>query len=145
MDRQTTAARQVSPWHWLVGSAYVLGVAVIASTGFIADSTPTILLAALLSLPTSVMTLPGYYMAYGVLALVPGANPSVSTGSSTCTVDGVCISSTTGDLADWFLVTTNVLGVLAFTVAALLNVLAVGFLVARRSRRIRVAGPVGCS
>lgn len=132
MGQRTEAAREVSPRDWLLGSAYVLGVAVIAAAGFLADSTPTILLAALLSLPASVIALPGYYLAYGLLALVPGANPSVSTGSGSCTVDGVCTSSTTGDLAAWFLITTNVLGVLAFTIAAILNVLALRLLTARR-------------
>jgi hypothetical protein len=130
MDRLTTAARQVSPLQWAFGSLYLVGVTFIAGLGFATDSTPTILLAALLSLPASVITLPGYYMAYGLLALVPGANPSVSTSSSR-------YSSTTGELATWFLVTTSVLGVLAFTVAALLNLLALRFLTARRrgSRR----------
>jgi hypothetical protein len=133
MDRQTRAARKVSPLYWSVGAAYVIGVTAIASAGFIADSTPTILLAGLLSLPASVITLPGYYVAYGLLALVPGANPSVSTSSArSCTADGVCTSTTTGELATWFLVTTTVLGVLAFTVAALLNMLALRFLTARR-------------
>jgi hypothetical protein len=138
MDRQTKAARQVSPLYWSVGSAYVLGVAIIAGVGFFADYEPAILLAGVLSLPAIVITLPGYYVAYGLLALVPGANPSVSTGSGSCTVDGVCTSSTTGDLATWFLVTTNVLGVLAFTVAALLNLLALRFLTTRRRSRHEV-------
>lgn len=126
------AEQQVSPLSWSAGSVYVVGVSVIAGLGFVTDSTPPILLAALLSLPASVIALPGYYAAYGLLALVPGANPSVSSGSGSCTVDGVCTSSTTGDLAPWFLVATTVLGVLTFTVAALLNLLALRFLTARR-------------
>jgi hypothetical protein len=132
MGRLTDAARPVSPFFWSVGSAYALGVTVIAGLGFVADSTPMILLAALLSLPASVIALPGYYVAYGLLALVPGANPSESTGSSSCTAGGVCESSTSGDPASWFLVTADVLGVLALTSAALLNLLALRILTSRR-------------
>jgi hypothetical protein len=135
MGHPTEAARRVTTRFRVVGSAYVLGVAVIAGAGFIADSTPPILIAALLSLPASVIALPGYYAAYGLLALVPGANPDSSSGGGSCTAEGVCTSWTTGDLAPWFLVTTNVLGVLAFTLAALLNLLAVRLLMARPRRR----------
>lgn len=136
MDRQSTTAHQVSPLFWPVGSVYVLAVAVLAAAGFITDSTPPILVAAALSLPFSVIALPGYYMAYGLLALVPGANPSTSsspaTGSGSCTPDGVCSATTTGDPAAWFVLATGVLGVLALTVAALLNLLAFRVLTARR-------------
>ena len=138
MGRLADVARHVSPSARLLGSVYVLVVAVVAAEGFVVESTAVILLAALLSLPASVIALPGYYVAYGLLALVPGANPNESSGSSYCTSGGDCVSSTTGDLADWFQATTEVLGVLAFTCAALINLLALRILTARR----RSAGAV---
>lgn len=135
MGRLTEAASQVSPLYRTVGAIYVVGVSATAALGFITDSTPPILLAALLSLPASVIALPGYYMAYGLLAQFPGANPSVSSSSkATCTVDGVCSRTTTGEQAAWFLVTTEVLGVLALTCAALVNVIALWVLTARHRR-----------
>jgi hypothetical protein len=138
MGRVADAARQVSPSGWLVGLAYAIGVAVIAAVGFAGDSTSAILVAAFLSLPASVIAIPGFYLAYGVLALVPGANPNESSGSGSCTKDGACSVSTTGDLAPWFQVTTDVLGVLALTCAALLNLLALRMLITRRRRTRRV-------
>lgn len=132
VSRLADAVREVSPLQWLVGSVYALGVAVVAAAGFLGDSTSTILLSALLSLPASLIAVPGYYLAYGLLALVPGANPSESSGSGSCTEGGECSSSTTGDLADWFQVTTDVVGILALTCAALLNLLALRILTTRR-------------
>lgn len=105
-----------------IESTYVLLVALIATTGFSTKFTLIIVLAALLSLPSSVPAVLGYYLAYGLLALIPGANPSSSSGSGTCAPNGDCLSSTTGDLAVWFTVTSEVIGVLALMVAALVNV-----------------------
>jgi hypothetical protein len=90
-----------------VATTYVGAVAVVAAAGFVTDSTPAILLAALLTLPSS------------------------SSGSATCSPDGICHGSTSGDLAPWFAVTTDVLGILALTGAALLN----AYLVAAHLRR----------
>jgi hypothetical protein len=113
----------------LMASAYVLAVASIATAGFVAESTRLILLAALLSLPASVIALPAYYAAYGLLAQVPGANPSDFSSSSRFCADGTdCI---TGNPAVWFQITTNVLGIVALTCAALVNVFGL-YLVARR-------------
>ncbi|RJS45758.1 hypothetical protein [Nocardioides cavernaquae] len=109
-----------------MAAAYVLGVLVTAGIGFINDFTFMILLAASLSLPASLIALPGYYVTYGLLALAPGANPSSSSGSASCTADGICHSSTTGDPATWFLVTTDLAGVLALSGAAAVNVIALG-------------------
>jgi hypothetical protein len=105
----------------LVGWIYVLGVATVSTVGFTTGSTPTILLAALLALPSSVVAIPAFYIAYGLLALVPGANPSSSTGSGSCTPNGDCQVSTTGDPAAWFTFATEGIGILALTAAALLN------------------------
>jgi hypothetical protein len=113
-------------------SAYVLVVAVVATCGFVRGSTGVIALAALLALPTSVPATIGYYGVYGLLAQVPGADPSSSSGSVVCSSGGECQELSSGDLAGWFAVTTTVVGVLALTAAALLNVLLLRMLAARR-------------
>ena len=117
---------------------YALIVMVIAAVGFTTGSTPMILLAAFLALPSSVIAVPAYYVAYGLLALVPGANPSSGTGTGSCTPTGECQVSTTGDLAAWFTIATEVIGILALTAAGLLNVIVLRSLIARR--RIRMDG-----
>ena len=111
---------------------YTAVVAGLAAAGFITDSPAPILLAAALTLPASIVAVPGYYVVYGLLALIPGANPSSSSGSMSCTADGVCHGSVTGLPATWFLVATGVLGVLALTGAAVLNVVALRMLTIRR-------------
>jgi hypothetical protein len=119
-----------------LASAYVLTVAGVATLGFTTDSTAAILLAGLLTLPSSVPAIVAYYVAFGLLAQVPGANPSESSGSSSCTASGECHTTSTGDAASWFMFSTDVLGVLALTAAALLNTVAIHFLLAgRRARR----------
>ncbi len=109
---------RLTPIEW----AYALTVAAIATTGFSTGSPLVIVLSALLSLPSSILAVAAYYVVYGLLALVPGANPSSSTGSGSCRPNGDCLTSTTGDLAVWFTVTTEVIGVLALVAAALVNV-----------------------
>lgn len=109
-------------WLTLGASIYVLIVAVTAAVGFTTDSTRTILLAALLALPASIFALPGYYLMYGVLALVPGANPSSNSGSISCGAARICHGFETGNPAAWFLLTADALGILALSGAALLNV-----------------------
>ncbi|HEU5037223.1 MAG TPA: hypothetical protein VFT70_09460 [Nocardioides sp.] len=106
-----------------VAAAYVATVTGLAALGFAGDSTAVILLAAALTLPSGVPAVVGYYVAYGLLALAPGANPSVSTGTS-CNSIG-CVSSLTGGPAPWFAVTTDLLGVVALAGAALVQVLLV--------------------
>lgn len=99
-----------------------------------------ILLAGLLAVPASLAALPGYDVVYGLLALVPGANPSGSSGSASVAADGTVLSSTTtGAPAVWFTATTHVLGILALVIAASLNVLLVR---AVRSRRGHAAPAV---
>jgi disulfide bond formation protein DsbB len=104
------------------GPAYALVVVVVATIGFTTGSTAAILLAGVLALPTSVPAAVGFYLAYGLLALVPGANPGSSSGSATCTPSAECHESSTGDLATWFVVATDVAGILLLTAAAVLNV-----------------------
>lgn len=117
---------------------YVVVVALIAGVGFTEQSPWPILLAALLALPASIVAVPCYYLAYGFLALIPGANPSSSSGSATFAPDGRMLTSvSTGMPATWFTITTFVLGILALTVAAFVNVLLLRALATRRRAKRR--------
>ena len=114
-------------------SLYVAAVALTATMGFTEQSPWPILFAALLAVPASIVALPCYYLAYGFLALVPGANPSSNSGSATFAPDGRLLTSvSTGMPAAWFTTTTSVLGILALTLAALVNVLLLRAVAARR-------------
>jgi len=117
----------------LVAAAYVATVAALAGAGFAHESTAAILLAAAIAFPSGVAGLVSFYLAYGLLALVPGASPDTSSSFASCTADGVCTTSTTGDPASWFPFATDAIGVFALTAAALGNVLLVRLLL--RSRR----------
>jgi len=130
--------------RWRVPSArltprsliYVAAVALVAAVGFIEQSPWPIVVAALLALPASIVTLPCYYLAYGLLALIPGANPSSNSGSSSSDAYGNTLATVTaGTPAAWFTLATHVLGILALTAAALLNVLLLRALAARRRRK----------
>jgi hypothetical protein len=118
-----------------VATGYVLAVAAAATVGFVTGSPVPILLAAAATLPASLLSMPLFYLAYGLLALVPGANPSSSSGSGSGTVDGVVTSHTTGDPAAWFTVTTHVAGVLLLAAGAVADVVLVRALAAGRRRR----------
>jgi hypothetical protein len=121
-------------------SLYVVAVALLAAVGFTEKSPWPILLAALLAVPASIAAVPCYYLAYGFLALIPGANPSSSSGSATFAPDGRILTSvSSGAPATWFTITTFVLGILALAVAALVNVLLLRALAARRRRNVSVA------
>lgn len=114
-------------------STYVVVLTLIATVGVTERSPWLVVLAGLLTLPASIVALPGYYLAYGVLALVPGANPSSSSSFATVAPDGRTLTTvTTGMPADWFTTTTLVLGILTVTVAALVNVLLLRALASRR-------------
>jgi len=114
-------------------SLYVVAVALIAAVGFTKQSPWAILLATLLAVPASLVAVPCYYLAYGFLALIPGANPSSSSGSATFAPDGRMLTSvSTGMPAAWFTIATSVLGILALAVAASVNVLLLRALAARR-------------
>lgn len=120
-------------------SLYVVAVALIAAVGFNEQSPWPILLAALLAVPSSIVALPLYYLAYGFLALIPGANPSSSSGFATFAPDGSMLTSiSTGMPAAWFTITTFILGILALTVAALVNVLLLRALAARSRSKVPV-------
>jgi len=118
---------------------YVVAVSLIAAVGFAEQSPWPILFAALLAVPASIVALPCYYLAYGFLALVPGANPSSNSGFATFAPDGRMLTSvTTGMPATWFTIITPVLGILALTVAAFANVLLLRALAARRRSNLPV-------
>lgn len=117
-------------------ATYVTVVAATATVGFVEGSPWPILLAVLLTLPVSIVTVPCYYIVYGLLAQVPGANPSINTRVETQAGHGGPVSSvTTGMRATWFVITTETLGVAALTLAALVNVLALQLLLSRRRAR----------
>jgi hypothetical protein len=112
---------------------YVVAVALIAAVGFTEQSVWPIVFAALLAVPASIVAVPCYYLAYGFLALIPGANPSSNSGSATFAPDGRMLTTvSTGMPAAWFTITTLVLGILALSVAAFVNVLLLRALAARR-------------
>jgi hypothetical protein len=87
--------------RWLAEAAYVLCVTAVAAYGFYSESTAQILLAVLLALPMGGPALVGYYMVYGLLAGVSGANPDVARSGGRCTPNGGCESFTTGETAEW--------------------------------------------
>lgn len=97
-------------------AAYLLTTAVLATCGVLEQTPGPLLWAIGLSLPTSVLTTVGYYLAYGFLALVPGANPP------------------SGELATWFAVTTGLLAVLQVVVAGAGNVVLLRLLIRGRLR-----------
>jgi hypothetical protein len=111
-------------------------VAALATVGFATGSTAAILAAAALALPSSIVALPAFYVVYGLLALVPGANPSAGSGSGSCTPGGECRFSSTGDLAAWFSVTTDIVGIVALTGAALANLVLLRLLLVNRAHAV---------
>lgn len=118
---------------------YVLLVAATAAAGFVVGSPVPILLAAAAALPASMVTMPLFYVVSGLMGLVPGANPSTSSGSGSSSAPGDAgTSHETGAAASWFTVTTHVVGVLALALAAIANVL----LVRAIRSRWRTAKPV---
>jgi len=116
------SGRRPGLWRLLIETVYVLCVTAVAVWGFYTDTTATILLAVLVSLPMGGPALVGYYMAYGVLAGVSGANPDTVRSHGRCTPSGGCESFTTGETPEWFLHTMDIIGVVAFVAAAVLNV-----------------------
>ncbi|HEY6935277.1 MAG TPA: hypothetical protein VI452_17910 [Marmoricola sp.] len=118
-----------------VALPYVVIVAAMATLGFALESTPLILLAAVLTLPSSVVAVPSYYLVYGLLAQIPGANPSRSSGSGSCAPNGGCHESTMGDAAAWFTHATALVGIIGLTAAAVLNVVLLQRLIAATQQK----------
>jgi hypothetical protein len=115
---------------------YVVAASLIAAVGFTEQSPWPILLAALLTVPASLVAVPCYYFAYGVLALIPGANPSSNSSSTTFAPDGSMVTVITGMPAAWFTITTFALGILTLTIAAYVNVLLFRAVAARRRSNV---------
>jgi hypothetical protein len=114
----------------------VAAVASIAAVGFFNDSPWPVLLAVLLAIPLSFVTVPCYYVVYGLLSFIPEANPSSNTGSEGVAADGHILPSiSTAMPAAWFTTTTHLIGILALTVAAIVNVLLLHSLAARPRRK----------
>ena len=65
----------------VVAVGYVATAATLGAVGFATDSSTPILVAGALTLPASIPAVVTFYAAYGLLALVPGANPSTGTGT----------------------------------------------------------------
>ncbi len=102
--------------------AYSAAVTAGAAAGFVGHRAWAVVVAALLALPASLVTVPAYYVMFGILALVPGANPTTSTGSGISTPGVGQLTASTGGAAAWFTTCTDLAGILALGVAALLNV-----------------------
>ena len=129
MEQSRVRDARRTKWSWI----YVVAVALIAAVGHFQDSPWPILLAIALS----IATVPCYYFVYGVLALIPGANPSSNTGSRGVAADGHTLTSvSTGMPAAWFTITTHLIGILALIVAATGNVLLLQAIAARRRRKV---------
>ena len=121
------------PTRWSL--VYCVAVSGTAAVGFVGHWPWAIGVAALLALPASLVTVPAYYVVFGILALVPGANPSTSTGSGISTPGAGQLTASTGGAAAWFTTCTGIAGVLALVVAALLNVALVRAFASRRGQR----------
>ena len=120
---------------------YAVVVGALATVGFTTGSAPLILTAAAMTLPSSLVAVPAYYLAYGALAQTPGANPSQSSGSGSCSPTGGCQGSSTGDPAAWFTHATELAGVLALIAAAVLNLVLLRNLLAAHRRRYSATRP----
>jgi hypothetical protein len=68
------------------------------------------------------------------------ANPDVVRSGGRCTPSGGCESISTGEPADWFLQTMDLVGVLALAGATVLNVLLLRMLTERRRNRTQSPG-----
>ncbi len=113
---------------------YVAAVTVLASIGFASGQALLIGVAALVTLPASIVALPAFYLGAGLMGLVPGANPSHETSSGYGGPGGVVVLSETGGPASWYLVSLDLLGLLALALAALGNVLLIDAVVRWRRR-----------
>jgi hypothetical protein len=133
----------VGAWRWLgrrltpAALAYIAAVTVLAAVGFAAGRPLLIVVAAVVTLPVSIVAVPALYMLAGVLGIVPGANPSHASGTGYVSARGVEVVTESGEPATWYLVSIGVAGALLLGLAALGNVLLLG-LVIRWGRRAHV-------
>jgi hypothetical protein len=79
----------------------------------------------------SLVAIPGYYVAYGLLASMSGANSSGSSGYGGGSADGTVTWSVTELAPAWFTFSTGLLRVLFLAAAAIANVAVLGDVRAR--------------
>jgi len=116
--------------------AYVVCIALVGIAGFSLERPELVLLAAVGTLPISIVAMPAFYVAAGLVGLIPGANPSHSSGTEYVDATGLIITTTaTGTPAEWFDISLAVIGVATLTAAALLNVLLLRAFAGRRHAR----------
>lgn len=127
-------------WAWLRGRltpaalAYIAAVTVLAAVGFASGRPLLIGVAALLTLPVSIVAVPVFYMLAGLLGLVPGANPSRASGSGYVGPHGNVVVTHTGEPARWYLVSLDGLGVVVFAAAAVAMVVLLDLVLRWRQR-----------
>jgi hypothetical protein len=116
-----------------------VGVAALVTAGVLLQSPGPFLLALLLTLPSSLVALPVYYLLYGLVAMIPGANPASSSGKGLSTPDGTTVTVVSGEPALWFTVAMAVLAVLVVAGAAWLNAIGLKAILSRRRSRTTLA------
>lgn len=114
---------------------YVALIAALVAAGMLLQTPGPFIVAAVLTLPASIAAIPLYYVLYGVTALIPGANPSSSSGQGTSTPGGGSVSVVTGLPAPWFTIAMGVLAVIVMAAAAYANALAIKAIRARNTSR----------
>lgn len=135
MDVLRRLGAQVGRGGW----RYAAVVAALTALGAALQSPWPLLAAAVVTLPSSLIALPTYYLAYGLLAVVSGANPSTATGSGSGTPGGVSTTSESAGTALWFVLVTDLVLVLLLVAAAVLNVLLYQRIRERRRRWVAAA------
>lgn len=127
-------------WAWLRGRltpaalAYIATVTVLTAVGFASGQPLLIGVAALLTLPLSIVAVPVFYMLAGLLGLVPGANPSRASGSGYVGPHGKVVVTHSGEPAQWYLISLDVLGVAIFAAAAVAMMVLLDLVIRWRQR-----------
>jgi hypothetical protein len=111
---------------------YIAGVAALVAAGVLLQSPGPFLVAVLVTLPSSIVAMPVYYLLYGVVAYLSGGNPSSSSGTGTSAPDGTTVTVVTGEPALWFTVAVGVLAVLVMACAAWANAMGLKVIRSRR-------------
>src|SRR5689334_19175276 len=114
--------------------SYVAAVTLLAAVGFATGQALLVGIAALVTLPVSIATVPMVYLMAGAMAFVPGANPSHASGSGYAGPHGNVVVTQAGEPASWYLVSIDVVGVVVLVLAAVANVLLLDLVIRRRRR-----------
>jgi hypothetical protein len=115
----------------------VITVAALVAAGMLLQSPGLFVVAAVMTIPSSIAAVPTYYVLYGITALIPGANPSSGSGKGVSTPGGGTVSVVTGEPALWFTVSMGVLAVVVMALAAYANALALKAIRERAGHRHR--------